>query len=330
MLALLSPAFASFLPAGLRMPGSKQSVAVYTSDVCAQHDPGVGHPETPLRLRRLLQALREEWMPEFGDNLLVCEPNVDVTREQLLRVHTRKHVDRVESALVQAKVTGVVGMRVNLDADTIASSGTKAAATRAAGLVVAAVDDVLGGKLKTAPLPGGKRLFDDRSSAKIRAGSMGPEAGVVALPKVVVARPRRAFVMARPPGHHAETERAHGFCFYNNVMVGVAHAQATYGLKRVAILDFDVHHGNGGSDITLSDPSWLYVSSHETPNFPYTGETPGREGVHKNCINSPLRANAGSAEFRRAWRDMLLPAVRRFKPEAIFLSAGFDAHGEDP
>jgi len=143
-------------------------------------------------------------------------------------------------------------------------------------------------------------------------------------------RPRRAFVMSRPPGHHAEVDSAQGFCFYNNVMVGVAHAQKKYGLKRVAILDFDVHHGNGDSDICFADPSWLYVSSHETPNFPGTGETPGREGDYGNCINAPLPANAGSGAFRRAWSNQLLPAVRSFKPEAIFLSAGFDAHSNDP
>ena len=121
-----------------------------------------------------------------------------------------------------------------------------------------------------------------------------------------------------------------GFCFYNNVLVGVAHAQAVHGLKKVAILDFDVHHGNGDEEIAEVDPSRLYVSSHEVPNFPGTGEEAGRQGEHKKVVNAPLPEGAGSAQFRRAWRDVLLPAVRRWQPEAIFLSAGFDAHADDP
>jgi acetoin utilization deacetylase AcuC-like enzyme len=323
MLMLLAPTAGAFLP--FRLPGTKQNVALYTSEVCVQHDPGPQHPESPARLQRLRQAMQEEWLPEFGEHILVCEPAVDVTREQLRRVHTQKHVNRVQGAFSQAQVTGLVGARVPLDADTLVSGGTGAAASRAAGLVIAAVDDVLGGKLKEAPLPGGRKLFDDRSARKVKQGV----GSMVALP-AADARPRRAFVMARPPGHHAEAESAQGFCFYNNVMVGVAHAQRVYGLERVAILDFDVHHGNGDSDIALADPGWLYVSSHETPSFPYTGETAGRTGEHKNVVNWPLPKNAGSAEFRRAWRDQLLPAVRSFRPQAIFLSSGFDAHANDP
>jgi acetoin utilization deacetylase AcuC-like enzyme len=113
-------------------------------------------------------------------------------------------------------------------------------------------------------------------------------------------------------------------------MVGAAHAQAKHGVERIAILDFDVHHGNGGEDIARADPGWLYVSSHECPNFPGTGETPGRSGVHNNVVSAPLKRGAGSSEFRRAWRNQLLPAVRAFRPDAIFISAGFDAHADDP
>ena len=136
--------------------------------------------------------------------------------------------------------------------------------------------------------------------------------------------------MARPPGHHAEEDGPQGFCFYNNVLIGVAHAQRRHGVGRIAILDFDVHHGNGDADITRGDPSLLYVSSHEVPNFPGTGEVKGRDGEHRNVVSAPLPPNAGSAAFRRAWRDTLLPAVRAFRPEALFLSAGFDAHRDDP
>ena len=284
----------------LRLPGAAVPVHLYTSQVCVGHQPGSGgwmgrdHPERPERLQNLLQALRSKWIYEFGDKLQVHEPKADVTDEQLLRVHTRAHLVKTEFALTTA-AAGLGVLKVNLDADTIASPGTRAAARRAAGLVVAAVDDVLQ-PLSTPPSR----------------------------------RPRRAFVMARPPGHHAEADRAMGFCFYNNVLVGVAHAQAVHGLKKVAILDFDVHHGNGDEEIAEVDPSRLYVSSHEVPNFPGTGEEAGRQGEHKNVVNAPLPEGAGSAQFRRAWRDVLLPAVRRWQPEAIFLSAGFDAHADDP
>jgi acetoin utilization deacetylase AcuC-like enzyme len=290
--SLLLPAALSILPNPIRT-----QLALYTSDVCVAHDPGARHPDKPARLRTLLSACREKWSPQFGSYLRVCEPEIDVTPEQLRRVHTPKHLNTVNAAFAGNKL--LLGTRVPIDADTIVSSGTAAAAQRAAGLVIAAVDDVLSTK-------------DAAPSA------------------FSFAKPKRAFVMARPPGHHAEASRPMGFCFYNNVMVGAAHAQAKYGVERIAILDFDVHHGNGDEDITCADPGWLYVSSHECPNFPGTGETPGRSGVHDNVVSAPLRRGAGSNEFRRAWRDQLLPAVRTFKPEVILLSAGFDAHAADP
>ena len=121
-----------------------------------------------------------------------------------------------------------------------------------------------------------------------------------------------------------------GFCCYNNVLVGVAHAQAVHGIDRVAILDFDVHHGDGDSDISWCDATRLYASSHEAERWPYTGETWGCDGLHGQIVNCPLPPKSGSAEFRAAWSDTLLPTVRKFEPEAIFLSAGFDAHVDDP
>ena len=104
MLALLAPVGAAFLP--LRLPGAKQNVALYTSEVCVQHDPGPQHPECPARLARLRQAMRDDWLPEFGEHILVCEPDADVTRDQLLRVHTRKHVNRVQGAFSCARLVG--------------------------------------------------------------------------------------------------------------------------------------------------------------------------------------------------------------------------------
>jgi len=281
----------------LRLPGAKQVCAIYTSDVCVGHNPGPTHPEKPARLRQLLHALRTEWVPEIGSAWLDVRdpPGADVTDEQLLRVHKRSHLNKVNKAFVSSKL--LLGGRVNIDADTIVSGRSEAAAKRAAGLVVAAVDDLLA---KRSP-----------------ADTAGPRAS-------------RAFVMVRPPGHHAETDSPQGFCCYNNVMVGVAHAQAVHGVGRVAILDFDVHHGNGDAAIAWSDPTRLYASSHESPSFPGSGAARGREGPHRNILNEPLPANSGSIAFRGAWNNRLLPAIRAFKPEVIFLSSGFDAHRDDP
>lgn len=121
-----------------------------------------------------------------------------------------------------------------------------------------------------------------------------------------------------------------GFCIYNNVMVGVAHAQAVYGLTRVAIIDFDVHHGNGDSDISWCDPTRLYASSHEMGIWPHTDALPTCDGLHGQILSADLPTGGGSKEFRAAWRDELLPSIRAFEPEAIFISAGFDAHADDP
>ena len=138
---------------------------------------------------------------------------------------------------------------------------------------------------------------------------------------------RRALVLARPPGHHAEPDAALGFCLYNNALVGVAHAQAAHGVGRCAILDFDVHQGNGNAAMCWDDPTRLYASTHERGIFP-CGVSAYAERPNPSVLNRPLSAGAGSAEFRRAWTE-LLEAVDRFEPEAIFLSAGFDAHADE-
>mmetsp|Transcript_28649 Transcript_28649/g.93346 ORF Transcript_28649/g.93346 Transcript_28649/m.93346 type:complete len:349 (+) Transcript_28649:84-1130(+) len=271
-------------------------VALYTSPVCLQHDPGLlrfgGHPESPARLEGLLAAMRG-WVRELGENLSVRQPEADVTSEQLLRVHSEAHIRRVSDACTRAKR---FRLPMVIDGDTIASPGTGAAAARAAGLVVAAVDDMCMGM-------GGAQAAGE---------------------------PRRAFVMVRPPGHHAEPERPMGFCVFNNVMVGVAHARVAHDVQRIAVLDFDVHHGNGDAACAWSDPDVLYASSHQSPCYPGTGAAAGRAGRHGGIVNCPLPPGSGSAEFRSAWRETLLPAVCSFAPDAVFISAGFDAHAEDP
>ncbi len=149
---------------------------------------------------------------------------------------------------------------------------------------------------------------------------------VAAVDAVIAGQVDNAFCAVRPPGHHACRARAMGFCIFNNVAVGAAHALAAHGLSRVAIVDFDVHHGNGTEDIFHDDPRVLLVSSFQHPFYPFSGADSGNDHV----IPLPLAAGSGSREFRRAWEDAGLPALERFAPEMIFFSAGFDAHRDDP
>lgn len=137
-----------------------------------------------------------------------------------------------------------------------------------------------------------------------------------------------AFCAVRPPGHHADSERAMGFCFFNNVAVGAAHAREAHGLKRVAIFDFDVHHGNGTQDIFKREPDVFFASTHQWLIFPKTGARTER-GVG-NLFNVPLARGTRSEAFRRAVTDEVIPAIEAFGPEMLFLSAGFDAHVADP
>lgn len=139
---------------------------------------------------------------------------------------------------------------------------------------------------------------------------------------------KNAFLAARPPGHHAERETAMGFCFFNTVAVGARIAQSL-GAKRVAIVDFDVHHGNGTQDIFWGDKDVLFVSSHEMPLYPGTGEHAER-GAHNNILNMPLRAGDGGPAFAEAYRTHGFKAIRNFAPDIILISAGFDAHIRDP
>ena len=151
----------------------------------------------------------------------------------------------------------------------------------------------------------------------------------MAVDEVMRGAASNAFAAIRPPGHHAGTASPMGFCFFNNAAIAARHAQAAHGAGRVAILDFDVHHGNGTQEIFWSDASVLYASSHQMPLFPGTG---GRDecGEHNNIVNAPLRAGSDSEVFREALETTLLPRINMFCPDLIIISAGFDAHRNDP
>jgi len=150
-------------------------------------------------------------------------------------------------------------------------------------------------------------------------------AGVAATDAVIGGSVQRAFCSVRPPGHHAERARAMGFCFFNNIAVAAAHALEAHGLERVAIVDFDVHHGNGTEDIFRDDGRVLMVSTFQHPFYPYSGI----EGRSERMVNIPLAAYSRGPDFRDAVSTHWLPAMERFRPQMIFISAGFDAHRED-
>jgi acetoin utilization deacetylase AcuC-like enzyme len=175
---------------------------------------------------------------------------------------------------------------------------------------------------------GGQRALDPDTSAgpgTLKAALRAAGAAVAATEEVIAGRAENAFCAVRPPGHHATRDEAMGFCFFNNVTVAARHALDVHGLARVAIVDFDVHHGNGTEDIIAGDPRMLMVSFFQHPLYPYSGVEP--KGL--NMVNVPLAPYTRGARMREAVVEKWLPALHAFKPEMIFVSAGFDAHRED-
>ena len=150
-----------------------------------------------------------------------------------------------------------------------------------------------------------------------------------AVDEVVAKKAANAFVATRPPGHHAETARPMGFCFFDNAAIAARHAQNKHGIARAAIVDFDVHHGNGSQEIFWADKTVMYCSTHQMPLFPGTGAI-GESGDHNTVVNAPLRPGDGPEKFRDAFDSRILPRLAEFAPELIIISAGFDAHYRDP
>jgi len=247
---------------------------LYTHPACLEHDPGRHHPESPARLRAVLAALDD---PQFAR--LERREAPEAALDDLLRVHPRPHVERILGAVPKSG-------HVAIDADTVLSPASGAAALRAVGAVVAAVD------------------------------------------AVVSKEADNAFCAVRPPGHHAEPERAMGFCLFNNAAIGALRAREVHGLARVAVVDFDVHHGNGTQAAFEADGSLFYASTHQYPLYPGTGAA-SETGVG-NIVNVPLRPMSGSDQFRLGMTQRILPALDAFRPELLLVSAGFDAHKSDP
>jgi acetoin utilization deacetylase AcuC-like enzyme len=184
---------------------------------------------------------------------------------------------------------------------------------------------------RATPVKGHVRVDQDTSmspgtwEAAIRSAG----GAVFAVDEVMTGKVVNAFVATRPPGHHAELSTPMGFCFFNNAAIAARHAQAAHGAERIAIVDFDVHHGNGTQDIFWNEKSVMYASSHEMPSFPGTGAM-SETGEHNQIVNAPLRAGDGGVQFREAYEYLILPRVEDFAPDLVIISAGFDAHFRDP
>ncbi len=248
-------------------------VALVTHSHCVLHEMGEHHPESPERLKAVLDALDTSG---FGGQLAEHEAP-EATDDELARVHREAHVEHVRHSAPEDDYA-------YLDPDTSMNAMSLSASLRAAGAVVRAIDLVMGGG------------------------------------------EQRAFCAVRPPGHHATPERAMGFCIFNNVAVGAAHALERHGVERVAILDFDVHHGNGTEDMFRDESRVLFCSTFQHPYYPFCGA----DSRGENLVNVPLPAMTGSEGFRRAVERHWLPALERFEPQLVMVSAGFDAHREDP
>ncbi|PTX58029.1 acetoin utilization deacetylase AcuC-like enzyme [Litoreibacter ponti] len=184
---------------------------------------------------------------------------------------------------------------------------------------------------EAAPAEGTVALDADThmSPGSLRAAYRGVGAMTTAVDIVIKGDVQNAFAAMRPPGHHAEKTTPMGFCLFGNIAIAAKHALDVHGLERVAIVDFDVHHGNGTQDLLWDEERTLFISSHQMPLYPGSG-APSERGAHENILNVPLDPHTGGVELRLAYERMVFPALDEFKPQLVLISAGFDAHRNDP
>lgn len=249
------------------------SLAYITHPVCALHDMGPGHPESPARLQAIAERLIESGLMS---DLIPIEAR-PATTPRIARAHSQSLIDRI---IRESPQQGLAW----LDGDTAMNPHSLEAALHAAGAAIQAVEGVLQGQ------------FD------------------------------RAFCAVRPPGHHAEADRPMGFCLFNNIAIAALHALQFDDIRRAAIVDFDVHHGNGTVDIFKDDPRVMVCSSFQYPFYPGRQQHIRRDHI----VNTPLPAGTDGPAFRRAIEAQWLPRLLDFSPDIILVSAGFDAHRDDP
>lgn len=257
------------------------------------HVPPYDHPENPERLRAITAALVSSGLAARFDKLT---PRVAIPEEVEL-VHPPAHIGMIQR--FSADGGGLI------DPDTYVSASSYQVAMLAVGGLLEAIDRIVEPGFATSGAPA---------------------------PDSATPTDHRALCLVRPPGHHATTRRAMGFCLFNNIAVAARYAQSRHGLSRIAIVDIDVHHGNGSQEIFWSDPEVLYCSLHQMPLYPGSGSRAevGEGAGAGLTLNVPLETGAGDAEFLGAFRSEVLPKVRDFAPEMILVSAGFDGMAEDP
>ncbi len=268
---------------------SEKKVALLYDPAVQQHRPPDGHPERPARVQAVMDLLQQSGTLERLTRL----PVTPATRAQIELVHAPEYLDIVEQVVSEGggpfAERIVYQGRSYVDTSgkgTVASAGSLEAATAAAGASIGAVDAVMAGGMDA------------------------------------------SFAVVRPPGHHAPPDRAMGFCILNNAAIAAAHAVAEYGLSRVLLVDFDVHHGNGTQDCFYQSPEVLYFSTHQSPAYPFTGavEEVGAGAGVGFTANVPLPPDVGEAGFLQAFDTILRPLARRYQPELVIVSAGYDAH----
>jgi acetoin utilization deacetylase AcuC-like enzyme len=282
------------------------SLILISSDRFAEHQMPPGHPERSERAEAM-EVVASRWQTRGGE---VTAPHV-ATNEQLSRVHAPEYI---------ASIAATAGRAVALDPDTYTSPESHGVALLAAGAAIDAVELVM------SPERSKDRALEAGGGRSDQPGAAAPGAPASGRPAV-----NAVLAMVRPPGHHAERSRAMGFCLFNNVAVAAAHARAR-GADRVAIVDYDVHHGNGTQHMFESDPNVLYVSLHQFPFYPGTGaaEEIGTGAGKGFTVNLPLEVGSVDDDYRVAFSEVVIPVLRQYAPDVLLVSAGFDAHERDP
>jgi acetoin utilization deacetylase AcuC-like enzyme len=281
-----------------------KKVGIVQDPIFIEHNPGSWHPESPQRLLSIYEMLRKSELVEL---LHQVRPR-KAERKEIELIHTPRYFDQI------AATAGRRG--TYLDPDTVTSERSFDAALTAAGGVLAGIDRIMAG------------CRDESGNVADREVDRGLAGREVAEKEP----PGAVFALVRPPGHHAEADRARGFCLFNNIAIGAMYAMEAYGLERVLIVDWDLHHGNGTQHSFEADPRVLYFSTHQYPYYPGTGSMT-EVGTGKGrgfTINVPLPAGYGDEEYLAIYRTILTPVADQYRPQLVLVSAGFDIYHADP